>query len=280
MLVIMYGLDLIFTNTFQNKGTTVKAQWLNRMENEAYDFAIIGSSRGWWNIDVNEINIATQKRGISLSNNHFRNSEILLRLKKFYQHGNTCNRLFLQVDYNSVGEEGFSSTVSNYLPFIDDSTTYHSIVEQDPNWMIYKYVPFWRYAEYNFQWGPEEFLVTEMGLRNTLFDSTGTYFSNDQFYGLDGYYMDHKVHSDAYLSDIVSFCKEQNIQLTLFTSPYLNLELNELTRNSFHDAINHYGLQHIDHTHLYSERKYFNNYDHLSKYGGAEYTKVLIQDFF
>ena len=283
LFILAFIMDFAFTKTFK-KGKTVKVQWLQNISNNNYDYAIIGSSRAWWNVDVKKINHIKNINGINLSNNHFGLSEILLRLKRFYHQKNSIEKLLLQIDYKSVfshkGE--FSSTVYNYLPFIDDTLTYNHLKKRNTEWTLYKSIPFWRYAEYNFQWGLEEYIITNLNLRKSIFDNEGSYFTNNQFHGdsiIKVKYMKQNLNPD--LIDIINFCNSKQIELQCFTAPYFNLIINSKTETKFKNIIDSLNLNHYNYTNSFKTNKsMFNDNTHLSLKGGAIFTDSLIVNHF
>jgi hypothetical protein len=182
LLVAAVVLDLLLTAIFR-QGNTVKAQWLDKIEGEHFDLAITGSSRAWWNIDVNEINRRCSIRAISMANNHYTPSEMLLGLKLFLANGNTVDRLLVQADHlnMSAHQDEFSSTIYDHLPWLEDSIVYDHLRDRSKEWPLLRHVPFARYARYNFKWGFEEVLLTITNRRKTLFDSTGSIFMDREF---------------------------------------------------------------------------------------------------
>ena len=283
LLLSAYLLDYGFTSVFKS-GKTVKVQWLQNINKTEYDYAIIGSSRAWWNINSNTINTEKELKGINLSNNHFGLSEILLRLKRFYENKNSVDTLLLQIDYKSVFSEPgeFSSTVYNYLPFLDDSLTYNHLSERSNEWRVYKHIPFWRYAEYNFQWGIEELLITKLNLRQTLFDSTGNFFTDNKFHG----HPQHKITNTSHnlntdLLGIVSFCEKHNIELICFTAPYYQLDISDTLHNRFNTLIDSIDLNYKNYALIYNtDSTYFNDNTHLSLKGGQAFTQTILDNHF
>jgi hypothetical protein len=280
ILLGLYFLDWYFTSTFK-EGKTNKTQWLEGKSNNHYDVAIIGSSRAWWNIDMGEINTKLDLNGINIANNHFSYSEMHLRLKRMYENGNSIKKLFVQTEYwESFSDSAELSTTSyNYLPYLDDSTTYNHLKNKSSEWILYKHFPFWRYAEYNFQWGPEEFLITKMNMRNSIFDSTGTFFTNDEFYGSDSWNPTepdtNAINKD--FDDFLSFCQEKSIEVHVFTAPIYHATINLKLQKDFEQILKSRNYYYDNYINLYSDSSYFNDNTHLSRKGGKFFTKTLME---
>ena len=141
LLVVSISIDYSFTMVFKN-GNTNKTQWLSRINNRSFDVAILGNSRSWWNIDLNLFNKELELNCISLSDNHFPYSEMLLRLKQFYSNNNSMKLLLLQTEYWTLfnQEQGFSMTVYDNIPYLDDSTTYNYLSLRSDEWKKLKYI--------------------------------------------------------------------------------------------------------------------------------------------
>ena len=188
LLLLAFLLDPLFTSVFR-EGQGTKAQWLMGMRDQRFDVAVIGSSRAWWNISMDQLDSACGTRSISLANNHFTPAEMLLAMKAFLRNGNRARVLLLQVDHSSLTDEqdGFSSTVYDFVPFLEDTLVYAHLAPRGDEWFWLRHVPYWRYAKYDFKWGVEQAVLTAWGRRNVPFDATGSYFSpNDRFYGKAG----------------------------------------------------------------------------------------------
>ena len=273
-------LDFWFTAEFK-EGKTNKTQWLYKKKNEHFDLAIIGSSRAWWNIDLNKINESLQLNCISLANNHFTYSEMLLRLKQFYQNGNSIDQLLMQTEYYEFFKNDKKLSISAYdnIPFLDDSITYNHLKEKSFEWVKLKYVPFWRYAEYNRQWGVEEFLISKLGIRNTIFDSTGSFFSNDKFYGKDsiefGAAETNQPNQD--FKELIKFCNNKNIKVLIYTAPIYHAIINPKSQEDLRRQLASMNIAYRDFTHLYTDSTKFNDNTHLSIKGGQAFTNVIIE---
>lgn len=274
-------LDKFFTHTFK-KGKTNKVQWLDKIEGEHYDLAIIGSSRAWWNIDMNLINEELNISSINLSSNHFSYSEMLLRMKRFYENNNTIGKLMIQTEYWAFYSEstGVSTTVYDFLPYLDDKTTYAHLSAVSDEWFFYKNIPFYRYAKFNFQWGLEELIITQLKRRNTIFDKTGTFFSNNTFYGNDLWQAPSikNKNINRNLLELVTFCESKNIELCVYTSPIYNAIIDTSLQKEFSKEIKSMGIDYLNYIDYSNDSTSFNDNTHLSIYGGRIFSEKLIQD--
>lgn len=280
LLGLALVLDRAMTHVFRN-GRAVKSQWQHRMHGRHYDAVIIGSSRAWWNIDMNRLDSACGMRTLNLANNHYKTTEILLSLRVFLAQGNTTDRVLLQVDhYNLTADPGeFSSTAYEFLPYLHDSVVEAQLVDGSMEWNALRYLPLWRYVKCNFMWGPEELVATATNYRKPLFDSTGTYFSNPRFYGADHVRFTRTGHRlDANMLAIKDICDQQGIELTCFTSPYLNLGGEPDVLDAPRRVVTEAGLAFHDFSDRLAERRYFNDNSHVSIAGGELLTRLLADE--
>lgn len=273
-------LDMVMTHVFRN-GRTTKAQWIHNMHGQHYDLAIIGSSRAWWNIDMSTIDTACGLRTVNLANNHYSGREVYLSLAMFLANGNTADRILLQIDHYILTAEtdGFTSTIYEFLPYLHDSVVEARLGGRSLEWDAMRYIPLWRYVKCNFMWGPEQFLATATNHREPLFDSTGTYFSHPNFHGIDTLFMKRTTHKlDDDLAQVIAMCRERNIALACFTTPYLNLHGKASILAAPARIVASTGLPLYDFSYRIPGKENYNDTQHLNIVGGQRFTRMLVEE--
>ena len=281
LIALAFLLDPIFTRIHRNSGGT-KAQWLNAMHDQHYDAVVIGSSRALWNIDMNAIDRGCGMRTISLANNHFRPAEMLLAMKIFLRNRNTTERLLLQVDSSVLTDEqeGFSSTLYDFVPYLEDTLIYHYLRDRDPEWFWLRHVPFWRYTKYNFKWGLEQTLKSAVGKRAVPFDTTGSYFSpNNTFYGSLDYTFEPTTPPSLGedLKALLELCRANGVEPIVFTSPNYMVRTPDNIRRAPTEVMTAAGLHLHDFTDSLDAQVYFNDNRHLNRTGGERFTRMLME---
>ncbi len=280
LVLLVSALDPLFTTVFRH-GQGTKAQWIQQMHGQHYDVGVIGSSRAWWNIDMHALDTACHVRAISLANNHFTPAEMLLCLKVFLRNGDSVDKLLIQVDHSTLTEEGagFSSTVYDFVPYLDDTLVYDHLRPRSEEWYWLRHMPFWRYAKYNFKWGLEPMLLTALHRRPVPFDSTGSYFSpSEKFYGKDGTPFeptDHALSPD--LRALLALCEAHGVEPILFTSPYYGLVMTPEARNAPTRVLAAEGYTLLDFSDSLPAKRYFNDNKHLNRAGGERFTRMLMK---
>lgn len=278
LVILALVLDPLFTRVFRD-GRGTKAQWLMSMHGQRFDIAVIGSSRAWWNISMPQLDSACGTRSISLANNHFTPAEMLLAMKAFLRNGNSARVLLLQVDHSSLTDEqeGFSSTVYDFVPFLEDTLVYAHLAPRGDEWFWLRHVPYWRYAKYDFKWGAEQAVLTALGRRAAPFDSTGSYFSpNDKFYGKAGVPyapVGHRMGDD--LRALFALCKERGIIVIPFTTPYYELDMPAEAIGAPGRVLAVEGVRLLDYSDSLPDQRWFNDNKHLNRKGGRRFTEML-----
>jgi hypothetical protein len=279
MLLGAVVLDATFTRIFRD-GRTMKSQWVQGMQGEHFDVVFAGSSRAYWNIDHAELGRICSMRVISIANSGYGPAEMHLALKMFLANGNTTDRFILQLDYRTLREqEHVSKNVYDFIPYLKDSLVYDHLRDRGTEWRLLRHIPFARYGRYNFLWGPEEALMTVTGLRNTIFDSTGSFYTDDRYRGTGGV----KIGTEAFRPDddilaMIDLCREHGIRVDLFMSPYYKLKLMGETHERFVAMLKKYDLRIHDLSDRMDSTIHFNDDFHLSRTGGALFTRILAEE--
>lgn len=279
IVVCAIVLDQLFTHV-HSKGDLVRSQWAMQMNDRHFDLIVLGSSRAWWNLDMNMVQEQCSIKAIDLANNHFTPSEMLLSLKIFLANGNKADRALMQVDYRTVQESQRerSSTAQEFIPYLQDPIVGDHLAEQDREWQVLRTVPFVRYVRYNFRWGPEQLITTVLDLRRPLFDGTGSYLV-DAPYRED----DEKIYDmidlefPAELREIQEMCRKNDIDLQLFMAPYHELKVMSETRRKFEETVSGTGLPFHDFSDSLQDRSNFIDPLHLNIKGGKLLTQYLIE---
>lgn len=282
LLVIFLFLDILFTSVYQ-KGNYSKEQWLMNLKDDSFDYGVLGSSRAYTTVDVKSINEHTGLKGINLGIDGSLISTQALILEVLLNSGNKFDRIFFQVDsYNSNDEAIGKFTKPRFMPFIREPIVFNHFKKYGIEWYAYKYLPYIRYAEYNFDWGPHNLLNHFLKISNPDHDEVGSFFypnfeftgeqnTSEYLFDLNGEY--------SYLKKIVKLCEENNIDLVLFTAPLASVsETNEhmINAKEFNKICEQLKVPYYDFRTLYNEDySMFTNYNHLNKKGVEEFSLVL-----
>lgn len=286
LIVIVFSLfwllDELFTRVYQN-GNYTKTQWIYKIKKQRFDFAVHGSSRGYTTIDVGAIARETHLKGINLSIDGSSIPDQYLLLKIFLEHQNSIQQLYLQVDPVSASTEHiFASTIPKLFPYLKDPFVFDHYKQYGFIWYVYRYVPFYRYAEYNTIWGLHQFLNEFFHLFPKEYDLYGGRFYPVAQYKKPTQYRQFAfdLTSDyKYLNKIIALCQANNIKLVLFTAPYSHVAVDRAYRQNvaaFTKMINAKGITYINYAHAYNHAfNLFYDDVHLNQNGVKSFTAEL-----
>lgn len=282
LYAIFWSLDLLFTKVYQ-AGDYTKIQWLYKMQHQHFDFALNGSSRAYTTVNIETIEKDTDLDGINISVDGSTITDQYLMLKIFLENNNTIDKLYLQVDPWSTNKEEISVFgIPKFFPYLKEDAVFEHFKQFGPKWYAYRYIPFLRYAEYNTIWGVHQFLNDLFDLFPQDFNENGGYFYpaekyrgatelQDLRYELDGDY--------KFLGQIISLCRENDIELILFTAPVSNINITEgyhKNMEQFRVKMANQGVKYINYGHVYeNEVDNFTDEIHLNPSGVLDFTQRI-----
>lgn len=225
LLAVLFLLEKVFTDAYI-KDDFYKPQWLYQKVDGQYDFAILGNSRPYTGVDVAYLEDISNQKGINLSIANAQFSTMLLMLKIFLERGNSLETLYINIDSQQIlDDEKLSISANKFFPLYNDPVVSDHFGKYGLKYKMYGYVPFVRYAEYNFNWGPHQYINTKKAVFKNKFDAWGTkHYSNSSYVG-------SKVAVPCRLKDIDSeefealldLCQQHGIEVKAFTMPYASI---------------------------------------------------------
>ncbi|NJN28650.1 MAG: hypothetical protein HC819_23075 [Cyclobacteriaceae bacterium] len=230
ILICFSLLDVLFTYSFK-KGTFFKTQWIYNLKNKQLDYAVLGASRSLTAIDIGETNEVLGLVGLNLSLDGSLPTSQYLILKLFLEHGNKIDQLIFNVNTWQIGIDSISHfSYPRFMPYAHDDAVYDYFKTYDDNWIYYRYVPFYRYAKFNFDWGLGMYANSVFGMFKPNFDSLGSFYYPFYDYRgtreIDDYAFD-LTGDFKNLFKIHDLCKQYGIKLTVIFLPVVNLRYDE-----------------------------------------------------
>lgn len=164
--MMIFGMDRLYTYLLR-RDTYMKTAWIDGLKNTDYSFAFIGASRAYTMVNTPELERRWNKKGVNLSLDGFNILEQYLTLRGFYDNGNTTGDLFVELDITLL-----DSTMDNdfriwcFLPYIDRDYVYQELQENfgRNRALRWKYLPFYRYSEFNSKLGPVTVANSVLGI--------------------------------------------------------------------------------------------------------------------
>jgi len=273
ILILMFGLEKIFTYSYENPvNPRNKASWLKKMDaNEKFDYALFGSSRCLNTVNPVFIDQQTGLSGINMAYNGSNPFEIKLMVHEFLKKYHP-KKIYVQVDDRFDRERNDPTSSIFWLPFINEDYIHKQFKNKDSLVWGYKNIPFYRYMLYE----------SKIGFRDVFL----SYFKKNQFNKFKGFiptsgtsektkfhYYKLSNQSNIHIKEIETLCKEKEVEVYFFTAPYYKRNLDS---DIIEKHVNHY----TDFSQAILKREYFANPSHLNGKGAEKFTNIFIKEYF
>lgn len=208
-----------------------KKQWVLSQVDNRFDYAVLGSSRGYGAFEMRALDSLIGAKGINISSNGsgFKDNFLMLHL---FLKNNIVENLFLQVDLTSLNSRKMLSNefhAYTFLPYWNDSVVRGVLRDGERKYdnRFTVFFPEWRYFLYNKYFSPKEiirraFLVKD---KPDLFTKhsgglMGYGIPNERdFVEKYSKYREIDQQDQCYLEKILELAKSKNIGVVLFTAP-------------------------------------------------------------
>jgi hypothetical protein len=286
---LFWPLAMLFENYFNSHPIVNKTNWILGIKQKSYDYAVIGSSDIFRGIDVKVIEKKTGLKGINLAQDGTCMEENLAIFKKFIGQ-NKIKSVFISVFTREIGSEHkFPVNCEKYIPYLSD-TIFSGLVQNNAppgKAILWRYLPFFKYAEYNTQYNYMDVLKDKQD--RSLFlklDSTGgaESLTNEGHAFTEWKDQLVRIHVDPALADFIDYAKSKAIRVGLITSPHLEVAMNHiLNKDTMFRAISEISAsRNIPYFNFSDpdffvcrERSYFRDHGHLNTSGAAEFSKAF-----
>ncbi len=292
LLTLSAALSALFDHRIPQE-RKIKQYWNLQHRNQSYTVAVLGSSRAYVNIDTKKLEELLGSKIINLSLNGSSYLEQYLVLNLFLRE-NRVKTLLLQVDEFCIskGRLSFPFHYYYYFPFLDDGVVFDCVKEAcGLKAYVWKYVPFIKYACYNSEVGPRQFIssfIPESRRKAAIFDSKGSYLIDRTF---DKSQLDKLADPEVFKIDetekkyvrlIVETARAKGVEVVLFTAPEYYIVPQFIANRDqimqfYKDlAVECGGRFHIfDDLDVCENIDYFFDLVHLNKQGAERFTEKL-----
>lgn len=269
-----------------------KWHWILAQRKGDYDFAVMGPSRAYMGVDVTSLETKLGQRGINLALDGAGAADQLLALRMFLKH-NKLRHLLLDVNLNALDKRGLTYSFHDYeyLPFSDDPDVDAGIAKQrGAKAWAWKYVPFWRNAEFNAQIGPIQlytFLKASQDPKARIpeFDAKGSRLVSGPFVSRaqnrpETWAIEPELVAE--FRELLVFAREKGVTITLTLTPELRsrtaLQANRAELLATYQKLaDDFRLKFLkfDDLPLVDDTRYFVDPSHLNADGARQYTEAL-----
>lgn len=272
LVALLYILDFMYSNVYENGAFRNKVMWMHNINNESLDYVVFGSSRANNYVIPNIIFEKTGKKGLNLGIQASGPLEIELAIREYLKH-NTAKRFFIQVDHWYNKEKPDKTGQLSWLPYIVDDSVYKVFKPYGKKYWFYKHIPFYRYQIFDSRIGYRNVILSRLNKGLDFYASRGFTEVNGKLKVDKPYKFSLEDKPNLHFININEICKEKNIEVVYFTSPIYRSEgsfdILEKHLPNYNDLSNE--LQDIN---LYS------NPDHVNKDGALCFTDLFVDLFF
>lgn len=275
---------------------TNKFNWIYSKENETYDFAVLGSSRGACNVDVFTLENELHRKGINLSQVGTAFAELRLIWEAFLKK-NTVKQLLVEVDIFGLDNSNFGHPYHeyNFFPYMNEDFIYNDMKNNfGTKAVVWKQVPFYKYAEYNSISGFSGILSVIKKLPSEYDEKGGMMLDTPFLENKNVMENRDKIKNSVYTIDkervvplkaIIDLAKEKNIQVILFIAPSFNEALQYQKNRTeiigyYASLANEMGIQFFDYTNLpmCSDIRLFADLEHTTRKGAIEFSGIFARE--
>jgi len=295
-LVILCPLFVLIAKKYDSSSTILikeKSGWILNKTGGMYDIAFLGSSRVHNIVATKTVDTLLGVNSINLGVGGAAYPENYLLLEQFLRR-NKIKTLCLQVDMWGLiyGEQAYSHSFSEekYLHLLGDRVV-DSVYSKNTNPLKFyfrKYVPFFKYSEYNSIYSVEKMLFGIIPDNRNTFDKykgaellegrkEGIVFGRTDVTKLKK--MEYSSNSTMSLRNIIGLAKSKSINVVLFTTPIFTsfkqyLLFDKTARDTIHKIAMEYKLPYFnfDDEKISSDSLLFRDPTHLNYNGGILFT--------
>ena len=288
-VALLYGLSFTY-DYFIRKNDFNKVWWLDHFRNKKYDFVFLGNSRVYTMIRTDTLERSWNQKGLNISLDGADLAQQYLMLHSFLKNNNRTKKLYFNIDFSELAmQQNNDMRVWCFLPYLNDYEIYSTLKENYGNKVFaWKYIPFYKYTEFNSKIGLLTVANSFFYLEKKPFNSYGDFMNvpNRKFNLKDTFadkIIEPKYLNILYFEKILQLCKENKIELHLYTAP-VNKIISRTWLNR-KDIINKfilplagkYGADYTDYTELpLSENPdLFADVTHLNSEGRSQWMKYV-----
>jgi hypothetical protein len=260
-----------------------KYHWVLQKRTEQYDVVLVGSSRVMNSIDPALVDRHSRLRSINLGMGGSGAADQFLVVNQFLK-SNSVGAVLLQVDWSSLASDGFKYPFSDYiwLSYDDDAVVRETIYKERGGfrYWLWRGMPFLRLMEFSSRY---RFFLFETPPAESSFSETSGYVA------LHGYNtkpdMTFRVFRESepnvtYLRRIIELCRDRDIPLVCFQSPYSSDEERRVDRGVTDRAVAEFarkeGVLFWDFSRdLYDRHELFFDSAHLNSDGVDVFSRML-----
>ncbi|MDQ6529633.1 hypothetical protein [Flavobacterium sp. LHD-85] len=274
-LILMLVMDKIYSYFFLQSNKRDKIGFVYNSPPTEYDVVILGSSRA----NNHFVTQMFTDKGLKAFNFGMQGSKLFesdLILKLLLEKNNKIKTVIIDVDVTLRTEEKSDGTSLKFLPYLHDSSLIKEHFENQNDFNILYYVPFYRYLKFDTKIGFREMLFNVLNRKSKELDNGGYNSLPDNNGNLKAEILDFQPKRNRYYEEIRKICKLNSIKLIAVMTPMCE---NAVGKDYF-KKVNQLYPEIYNYENTVVEDKYFSSCGHMSNDGARLFTARIIKDFF
>ena len=288
-ILALYLLDAWFEYRFRHDNL-YKTQWIINKKNQQYDYVVLGASHSYVGFDIELANKLSGLKGINISlDGSLIGTQSVLADIFFNRNQNKTKYLFFSLDNpDGLNTELLADIADGrMMPYLDYPEVFNFYKPYGKKWYFDRYIPFWKYAEYNYYWGPHTFANTWLHfmkndcdtVSGSRYDYGHQYDNSDSTLDIVDYEQDSAQYK--YFKRVLNICKQHNIKPILFTMPLGRADTSATAKQNVIDFTRYcknlgYDFIYLG-DYLNYQFEYFCTKGHLNKKGAELTTEKLMK---
>lgn len=294
-IILLYILDGVISYGYHNTTDGDYGVW-NKILNGKINTEILinGSSRALVHFDCNIIEKTTNKTCYNIGLDGSPINSQLHQIELYFRENKPPQYFIQVVDITLGGGKPFYSKPSQYIPYLHEDSIYNRLVDFEPEFFYYKYIPMYGYASYNNQ---IKYSLNYLIGSNTLihnFNRIKGYRPTDAQWTSDFEHFKQNIDGktvlgigksaiDTLSSVIMKAQKFNSIVILVYPPQYYefaNIASNKAELMAkYKEIANNNNCYFWDFTELElcKEKKYFYNSQHLNQTGASLFSEIFAQ---
>ncbi|MNL12346.1 hypothetical protein D3C87_1332120 [compost metagenome] len=274
-LILMLVMDKIYSYFFLHSNKRDKIGFVYNSPPTEYDVVILGSSRA----NNHFVTQMFTDKGLKAFNFGMQGSKLFesdLILKLLLEKNNKIKTVIIDVDVTLRTEEKSDGTSLKFLPYLHGSSLIKEHFENQNDFNILYYVPFYRYLKFDTKIGFREMLFNVLNRKSKELDNGGYNALPDNKGNLKPEILDFQPKRNRYYEEIRKICKLNNIKLIAVMTPMCE----NVVGKDYFKKVNQLYPEIYNYENTVVEDKYFSSCGHMSNDGARLFTARIIKDFF
>lgn len=291
LLLGLYALHYWFEHRYQ-RTMLYKTQWILNKQQQHFGYVVLGASHSYVGFDTGLADSLSGTKGINISlDGSLIGTQSVLADLFFNRQRNSTKYLLFSIDNPSAINTEVLADIADgrMMPYLHYDEVFNFYKPYGIKWYFDRYVPFWKYAEYNYYWGPHIFADSYLHYMKPDFDTSGgsRYDYNQRYDNTDtglvpiDFELSKAASEYKYFKAIMNVCRKNNIQPVLFTLPLGRADTSAIAKQNLSQFQAFCQQQGIKYMYLGDflnyEFDYYSTKGHLNKKGAELATKKLME---